>query len=544
MKQVYRAKDAETARQKLDEFDAGPWGRKYPAIAQSWRRNWSEVIPFFAFPEPVRRIIYTTNAIGSLNAKLRKAVRSRGHFPTDDAALKLLFLVLRQAAKEWKKPPLVRPSKDGTRLEPGIAESWTVSPDGKEYSFKLRADAKFSDGTPVTAADVEFSLKRAAGEKSEWGRFFRPITTYQVVDHHTIVMKLEKPFTPIINNLAMFSASILPAKLVEAQGDAFFDKPIGSGPFALASWARGQKMELVKNPNYWEKGKPSIDGATLEIVPEDNSRVLKLKAGELDAIIEVPFNQAASLKTDPSVTVGVAPVFRIDMVQINTTKKPFDDVRVRQAMNYAIDKQAMVDGIFHGDAVAAATSIPVMAYPNDELTPYPVDLDKAKALLPFTLTGAQQRVVGQVTADMARPEPMNRLVQGAVGSGKTAVALVAACLAAAAGPLLAGVHREHIADEIGHARVGWAHLGSTRVDADVRTALIPWLPRLLSANLAVWSDRIGILPEAGVPGHALPPARELRAATIAAAREIIVPGFAHVGLPTAASYAAVDRAAR
>ncbi|MGE4249207.1 MAG: ABC transporter substrate-binding protein [Parvibaculaceae bacterium] len=276
---------------------------------------------------------------------------------------------------------LVRPSKDGTKLEPGIAESWTVSPDGKEYSFKLRPDAKFSDGTPVTAADVEFSLKRAAGEKSEWGRFFRPITIYQVVDDHTIVMKLEKPFTPIINNLAMFSASILPAKLVEAQGDAFFEKPVGSGPFVLNSWARGQKMELGKNPHYWEKGKPAIDGATLEIVPEDNSRVLKLKAGELDAIIEVPFNQAATLKTDSSVKVGVAQVFRVDMVQINTTKKPFDDMRVRQAMNFAVDKQAIVDGIFRGDAVAATSSIPIMAYHNEELKPYPVDLEKAKALL-------------------------------------------------------------------------------------------------------------------------------------------------------------------
>jgi putative transposase len=105
LKDIYRAKDAETARQKLDAFDAGPWGRRYPAIAQSWRRNWSEVIPFFAFPEPVRRIIYTTNAIESLNAKLRKAVRSRGHFPTDDAALKLLFLVLRQVANQWKMSP-------------------------------------------------------------------------------------------------------------------------------------------------------------------------------------------------------------------------------------------------------------------------------------------------------------------------------------------------------------------------------------------------------------------------------------------------------
>lgn len=105
LKDIYRAKDAETARQNLDAFDASPWGKKYPAIAQSWRRHWSEVIPFFAFPEPVRRIIYTTNAIESLNAKLRKAVRARGHFPNDDAALKLLFLVLRQTAKNWMMPP-------------------------------------------------------------------------------------------------------------------------------------------------------------------------------------------------------------------------------------------------------------------------------------------------------------------------------------------------------------------------------------------------------------------------------------------------------
>ena len=86
-------------------FDAGPWGIKYPAIAQSWRRNWEQVIPFFAFPVAVRRIIYTTNAIESLNAKLRRAVRTRGHFPTDEAATKLLYLVLRQVAGEWKMPP-------------------------------------------------------------------------------------------------------------------------------------------------------------------------------------------------------------------------------------------------------------------------------------------------------------------------------------------------------------------------------------------------------------------------------------------------------
>ena len=104
LKDIYRAVDAAAGEAALTAFEAGPWGRKYPAIGQSWRRAWAEVIPFYAFPAEVRRILYTTNAIEALNAKLRRAVRTRGHFPTDEAALKLLFLVLNQAEKEWTMP--------------------------------------------------------------------------------------------------------------------------------------------------------------------------------------------------------------------------------------------------------------------------------------------------------------------------------------------------------------------------------------------------------------------------------------------------------
>jgi putative transposase len=105
LKDIYRAKDDIAASVALDAFEAGPWGAKYPAIVQSWRRAWHEVIPFYAFPDDVRRILYTTNSIEALNAKLRRAVRARGHFPTDEAALKLLFLVLHRAEKEWIMPP-------------------------------------------------------------------------------------------------------------------------------------------------------------------------------------------------------------------------------------------------------------------------------------------------------------------------------------------------------------------------------------------------------------------------------------------------------
>jgi putative transposase len=105
LKDIYRAVDAVAAEAALTAFEAGPWGRKYAAIGQSWRRAWGEVVPFYAFHVDVRRLLYTTNAIEALNAKLRRAVRARGHFPTDEAALKLLFLVLNRAEKEWIMPP-------------------------------------------------------------------------------------------------------------------------------------------------------------------------------------------------------------------------------------------------------------------------------------------------------------------------------------------------------------------------------------------------------------------------------------------------------
>jgi putative transposase len=105
LKDIYRAVDAGAGEMALAAFEQGPWGRQYPAIGQSWRRAWGEVVPFYAFPSEVRRLLYTTNAIEALNSKLRRAVRARGHFPTDEAAMKLLFLVLNRAEKEWKMPP-------------------------------------------------------------------------------------------------------------------------------------------------------------------------------------------------------------------------------------------------------------------------------------------------------------------------------------------------------------------------------------------------------------------------------------------------------
>ena len=105
LRPIYQAATLAAAEEALDDFEAGPWGRKFPAIVRSWRRNWEQVIPFFAFSAPIRRMIYTTNAIESLNSTVRRAVRTRGHFPNDRAAMKLIYLQLRRIERKWQRPP-------------------------------------------------------------------------------------------------------------------------------------------------------------------------------------------------------------------------------------------------------------------------------------------------------------------------------------------------------------------------------------------------------------------------------------------------------
>lgn len=275
---------------------------------------------------------------------------------------------------------LVRPDITGEGLEPGLAESWSISEDGMTLTFNLR-EAQFSDGTPVTAEDVRFSIERAASEGSSWGRFYRPFTSFEVVDDRQIVMRLDEPFTPGFNNLALFAAAILPKAQVEEKGDAFFDAPVGSGPFMLTNWARGARIILEKNPNYWQEGKPHVDDAVLEIVTEPSARVIKLEAGEVDVALDPPLNQLKNLEAKAGITVGQIIPYRADFVQLNTARKPFDDERVRQALNMAIDKDALVQGVLYGAGKPAASAMPVMAYADPELTHYPYDPGKAKELL-------------------------------------------------------------------------------------------------------------------------------------------------------------------
>lgn len=278
---------------------------------------------------------------------------------------------------------LIRVDNSGTKLLPGIAESWSISPDGKVYTLKLR-DTKFSDGTPVTAADAAFSLTRIRDhEESLWRDSYTIIDTVKAKDARELVITLKTPSAAFLSQLALPNASVISQKAMAKLGEeAFAERPVGSGAFYVKEWVRGEKVKLVKNPYYWEAGKVSLDGVDWLTVPDDNTRMLKVQAGELDAALFVPFSRIASLKKDPNLNVLLDRSTREDHLLINHSRGPLGKVEVRQALDLAIDKKAIIDTVTFGYGKIANSFIPEGAlYYHAENPSRPYDPQKAKQLL-------------------------------------------------------------------------------------------------------------------------------------------------------------------
>jgi len=277
---------------------------------------------------------------------------------------------------------LVRLSPSGDGIEPGIATDWTISEDGKTYVFNLRDDVKFHNGAPLTAEDVKFSLDRARGDESNWNWMYPAIQSVEVTGEHQVTIKLNQPYQPLLSTLALASSSIVPKQVMEEKGKEYFaNNPVGSGPFMLESWQRGQKIVLKKNPDYWQKGKPYLDGVEFLQVPEDTAKIFMLQAKELDISSNVPFSSLPQLEADPSLQVLVAPFARLDMIPINTEREPFNNVKIRQAMNYAINKEEIINAVLMGHGEVATSYLPKVMYYNDQLEGYPYNPEKAKQLM-------------------------------------------------------------------------------------------------------------------------------------------------------------------
>ncbi|WP_244521409.1 ABC transporter substrate-binding protein [Bauldia litoralis] len=278
---------------------------------------------------------------------------------------------------------LVRNTREATGIEPDLAESWRISDDGKTYTFSLREGLTFSDGSPLKASDVKFSLERLRdGEESVFGSMFGVITDIQVPDDRTVVIELSEATTPFLSFLALFAAAILPEAAVTGDYDAFSQKPIGAGAFRLVDWRRGDRIILEENEHYWEADLPKLAGVEWIYVPNDNTRVLQLQAGEVDAMIFVPFNRIAELDSDPDINVHLDPSSRMDHVLINHSHEPFDDVRVRKALAKAIDLDSIIEAVTFGYGTPANSYIPAggMFY-NADNPSYEHNLEEAKALL-------------------------------------------------------------------------------------------------------------------------------------------------------------------
>jgi len=278
---------------------------------------------------------------------------------------------------------LVRVNRGATDVEPDLAESWDISADGLVYTFHLREGLKFSDGSPLTARDAKFSLERLRDkEGSVMAGMFSVMKSVEAPDDRTVIVTLNQPSAPFLAGMAMFSAAVLPEKVVTEAGEDFGNNPVGAGAFMIDEWKRGEYLRLAKNPNYWEADRVQLDGVEWVYIPNDNTRILKLQAGEVDAVVFVPFNRVAELTADPNIEVHLDPSSREDHILVNHAHEPLGDVRVRQALYHAIDRQAIVDTVTFGYGKVANSFMPAGAmFYNADNPDYAFDPEKAKALL-------------------------------------------------------------------------------------------------------------------------------------------------------------------
>ncbi|MCL5076212.1 MAG: ABC transporter substrate-binding protein [Chloroflexi bacterium] len=268
-------------------------------------------------------------------------------------------------------------------VHPELAEKWEVSPDGLSWTFHLRKNVKFHDGTPFNAAAVKFTFDRLVDPKMAFlnrGLFAPVIKSVDVIDDYTVRFVTTVPFGPLLNYLAHHSAGIVSPAAVQKWGKDFPQHPVGTGAFALQELTPGEKVVLVKNKDYF-KGAPKIDKLIFRPVPEDGTRSAMLETGEADIATAIGAADVARLKANPKLNVIVRQSLQAQYIGFNVLHPPFDGPKVRQAFNYAIDKKGIVDTLFQGLFQVSDSVLTPGTFGYKSQGAYPYDPDKAKQLL-------------------------------------------------------------------------------------------------------------------------------------------------------------------
>ncbi len=266
---------------------------------------------------------------------------------------------------------------------PQLAESYTVSEDGLVYTIKLRPGVKFQDGTDFTAEAVKINIERLLNPDNRLTRrnMYEPIKAVEPVDELTVKIILKRPFSPIIQRLASNTVQMVcPSAIKEGNGNIAFE-PCGTGPFLLKEYNPSEKLVVVRNPNYWQKGLPKLDGITWLPVAENATRAALIRTGEAQFIHTMPVEMIGEMKKVDDVEVIVQPSVIMRYMIMNNLAKPFDDPKIRQAVNYAINKEALCKVAFAGYARPATGVIPSQIEFAKTLGPWPYDPKKARELL-------------------------------------------------------------------------------------------------------------------------------------------------------------------
>lgn len=282
---------------------------------------------------------------------------------------------------------LVRLDPTGKSLNvvPAIANKWTVSSNGKSYTFFIRKGLTFSNGQPVTGTDVKNALDNWANPKLDQyaSSFSQGYKSTTVLNASEVRVNLSEPVNGFLYYLAMPPAEVYPASLYASQGQAFWNKPIGSGPFVLQSWDKGSSITFGKNTKYWQPGHPLLNKVVWNFVTDDNTRLLDLEAGQAQVIDSVPFDQVSSLRAYKNLVVTPYKIPSWILTPINTKKAPYNNVDVRQALSYAIDRSAINQKVYAGLGTVPNSVLPQLEFdaPDSKVPADSYNLAKAKQLM-------------------------------------------------------------------------------------------------------------------------------------------------------------------
>ncbi|EEX47894.1 ABC transporter substrate-binding protein [Jonquetella anthropi] len=267
------------------------------------------------------------------------------------------------------------------KLVPQLATKWEQI-DPKTFKFYLRQGVKFHNGEPFTANDVVYTVNRA---KSDVGaamkQYTDPIDSVEKIDDYTVVFHLKYPYTPFVMTLTHMWGGIVNKKAVEAAGDSYGMNPVGTGAFKFVSWAKNDRITLERNDDYWGD-KPAYKTLVMRSISEDNSRTIALESGDVDIAYQISPMDIQRVEENPDLEIHRVNTTSITYLGMNCSKKPLDDVRVRQAIWYALDVPTIHDAAWHGVGSIPKSAIsPEILYSATDLPQYTLNVEKAKELL-------------------------------------------------------------------------------------------------------------------------------------------------------------------